>query len=180
MATVLRASLLLLLAGKSTYPLFGPLFQFPTSSSTSSEHIPREERRSFSPFILEREAVGAQSVSLTLSITFNHPPFHVYSALRPLQLPLSFAPSHLSSFSLVSARPCLQALPPCRLPAADEGISELISQSFHYFSSTFNWLRCCHIASAQRLRLCRLITAVLHLFPVDALSFVRRLMHPPT
>lgn len=102
------------------------------------------------PFYLgERGSGNTECVSDTLH--------HIQSSTLPCLFSsppspaCSLPPSHLSS-SLVPARTSLQSPPSL-------GISELLPASFHYFPSPFNWLRRCHIASAQRIRLWRLITA---------------------
>lgn len=94
-------SLPLLLLENSTYPLFAPLSQFPTSSSTSSEHVPGE--RTTAPSCLlslrARHWENRPCLRHSPSHSITPPPHpHVYSALRPFQ-----RPSASISHSLVPA-----------------------------------------------------------------------------
>lgn len=123
-------SLPLLLLENSTYPLFAPLSQFPTSSSTSSEHIPGE--RTTAPSCLLSLRARHWENRLCLRHSPSHsiipPPAslpHVYSALRPFQ-----RPSASISHSLVPA----PASPPLAIRRkyflANSCIFSLLSISF--------------------------------------------------
>lgn len=83
-------SLPLLLLENSTYPLFAPLSQFPTSSSTSSEHVPGERTTAPSCLLSLRARLWENRLCHSPSHSIMpSPPFHphVYSAFRPFRRP---------------------------------------------------------------------------------------------
>lgn len=150
----LRATLLLLLARKSRLTLCLDLSPIPHFLLHFLRVCPQRGAPLLLPFYLGEGGRGStECVSNTLH--------HIQSTTLPCLFSSPPSPdSSLLHLPRHRPAPALQSLPPRRLSAPDEDISKLIWSSFHYFSSSFNWLRRCHIASAQRLRLWRLITAV--------------------